>query len=86
MQTIVADNHLLALFETGHKVLKAEKILKQAGIKIRLIPAPSGLSKGCTLAIRFQNADRRAFEKVLAESETTPESIYRKEREDWLAA
>lgn len=86
MKNDVSDKDLLALFETGHEVLKAEKLLKQAAVSLRLLPAPAGLATGCTLAIRFEAIDRDIFLKTLAREGLQPKSIYRKIEDGWLVA
>jgi hypothetical protein len=86
MIPVVSEADLLALFETGHEVLKAEKVLKQANIALRLLPAPAGLATGCALAIRFAADQRPAFEAELSAAGVPPKIIYRKEQDGWSVA
>lgn len=86
MLTVVSENDLLALFETGHEVLKAEKVLKQADIQLRLLPAPAGLATGCALAIRFEAVLRRTVEEALEAEDLHPKAIYRREQDHWQVA
>jgi hypothetical protein len=39
------------LFESVHRVMKAEKLLKGKGIKIELIPVPREINSDCGVAI-----------------------------------
>lgn len=39
------------VFESIHRVMKAEKLLKREGIKIDLIPVPREISSDCGVAI-----------------------------------
>lgn len=76
---MIQDGQLLAVFNSAHRVMKAENILKKCGLDILLIPAPRALSADCGLAIRFSN---NIFERVLQalSSENLLASvIYRKE-------
>jgi hypothetical protein len=41
------------LFESVHRVMKAEKLLKGKGIKIDLIPVPREISSDCGMAIEL---------------------------------
>ncbi len=41
------------LFESVHRVMKAEKLLKGKGIKIDLIPVPREISSDCGVAIEL---------------------------------
>ncbi len=43
----------VAVFHSIHRVMKAEKILKEAGLDVLLIPVPRELSAECGMAIRF---------------------------------
>lgn len=48
----------VATFHATHSVLKAEKILKEAGIAgVRLVPVPSQVSSDCGVTVRFAAAD-----------------------------
>jgi len=40
-------------FFTTHAALRAEKVLKEAGMAVRAIPAPRALSADCTIAVAF---------------------------------
>ena len=50
---MVQEGHLLAVFNSGHRVMKAEGILKALGLPVLLIPAPRQLQTDCGLALRF---------------------------------
>jgi hypothetical protein len=41
------------IFESVHRVMKAEKLLKGEGIKIDLIPVPREISSDCGVAIEL---------------------------------
>ena len=48
----------VATFHSTHAVLKAEKILKDAGLAgVRLVPVPSQVSSDCGVTVRFAAAD-----------------------------
>jgi len=48
----------IATFHSTHLVLKAEKILKEAGVEgVRLVPVPSQVSSDCGVTVRFRAAD-----------------------------
>ncbi len=73
---MVKDGDYVAIFNSIHRVMKAEKLLKERGLPILLIPAPRTLKSDCGLALRYAAADREAVEKVLAEEELLPEEVY----------
>ncbi|MHB8834528.1 MAG: DUF3343 domain-containing protein [Candidatus Methylomirabilia bacterium] len=48
----------IAAFHSTHMVLKAEKLLKEAGLQgVRLVPVPSQVSSDCGVSVRFAAAD-----------------------------
>jgi len=81
---MVSDGDYVAIFNSVHRVMKAEKLLKERMMKILLIPAPRALSADCGLAIRYAAADRGEVEGVLREAELSPEEIYVKAGESYL--
>lgn len=75
---MVKDGDFVAIFNSVHRVMKAEKILKTEKIPMLLIPAPRSLSSDCGLAIRYAEADRQRVEALLAAASLIPEEIHRK--------
>ncbi|HEY6006939.1 MAG TPA: DUF3343 domain-containing protein [Geobacteraceae bacterium] len=76
---MVNDGDYVAIFNSIHRVLKAEKLLKGARLAMLLIPVPRSLSSDCGLAIRYAAADRAVVEETLAAAQLLPEEIYVKE-------
>ncbi len=76
---MVNDGEYVAIFNSIHRVMKAEKTLKELRLPILLIPAPRALASECGLAIRYAEVDRAAVEGALAEAGLTPEEIYVKQ-------
>lgn len=56
------------IFESIHKVMKAEQLLKSAGIKHEIIPTPKEYSSDCGMSIRLskENADLEKMRDTLA--------------------
>ncbi len=80
---MVRDGDYVAIFNNIHRVMKAEKILKEKRLDMLLIPAPRTLRSDCGLAIRYSGVDREMIEKVLAEADLLPEEIFRKSGEEF---
>lgn len=76
---MVADGDYVAVFQSIHKVMKAEKILKQKGVPVLLIPAPRELSSDCGLALRYAPTDRVLVEDILSGEALLPQDLYRKD-------
>ena len=78
---MVKDGDYVAIFNSIHRVMQAEKRLKERRVTILLIPAPRTLKADCGLALRYTSADRPAVEGALAEEGLLPEEIYVKNGE-----
>lgn len=70
------ENYGVVLFPGTSAALRAEKVLKQAGIAIRLIPVPRELSSNCGIAVRFLWGDRAHVEQVLTDANVAIEGVY----------
>jgi hypothetical protein len=58
--------HSIILFKSVSHAMHAEKLLKTAGIEIKLIPIPRHLSSDCGVCLRFETGARPAVEHALA--------------------
>jgi hypothetical protein len=76
---MVHNDQLLAVFNSSHRVMKAENILKRYGLAIILIPAPRALSTDCGLAIKYNSDLYENVLKTLSSEKLLPEFIYRKD-------
>lgn len=66
---MVKDGDYVAVFHSVHRVLKAEKILKEAAAAFRLIPAPRQISADCGLALVFAPEVRADIESLLTQAD-----------------
>ena len=60
------EKYDVILFASVSYALRAEKILKEAGIPFKLIPVPRHISSDCGVCIRFSPAYRKQIEETLA--------------------
>lgn len=84
MQQMVQDGQYLAVFNSTHRVLKAEGLLKAAGLPILLIPAPRTVQADCGLAIRFNPEEQNAVLALLTREDLLPAFLCRLEQETYL--
>jgi putative Se/S carrier protein len=76
---VIQNGQLLAVFNSAHRVMKAENILKKCGLEILLIPAPRALSTDCGLAIRYNSDIHDSIMQALTIEKLFPDFIYRKD-------
>lgn len=62
---MIKEGDCVAVFHSVHRVLKAEKVLKEADIAFTLIPAPRQLSADCGLALCFSPIERSGISELL---------------------
>lgn len=73
---MVQDGDIVAIFHSIHRVMKAEKLLKQQRVEMLLIPVPRQLTSDCGLAIRLHPDNWQRASEVLAEAELLPAELY----------
>ena len=81
---VVNEGDYIAVFNSIHRVMKAEQFLKERRLPILLIPAPRSVSSDCGLAIRYAEEDRMVVEESLAGADLTPEMVYRRSGSDYV--
>lgn len=69
------------IFHSIHKVMKAEKILKDNGVEVKLMPVPRSLSSDCGLSLEFPLSVNEKVKGFLEEQACIPEEIYEKKGE-----
>jgi len=85
---MVQEGDYLAVFNSAHRVMKAESLLKSRGFPILLIPAPRQLMTDCGLALRFGPEVRDEVLRALVQEQLQPafvnryvDGIYRNEED-----
>lgn len=81
---MVRDHDIIAIFHSIHRVMKAEKLLKNEQIEILLIPAPRQLSSDCGLALRFAPAEQERIISLLAEHSLKPAEVYQYQADSYI--
>lgn len=76
---MVKEGDLVAIFHSIHRVMAAEKLLKQERAEILVIPVPRQLTSDCGLAIRYPETERARVDSILAAAGLTAAEIYRRE-------
>ena len=75
-QQVVSEGQYLAVFNSTHRVLKAESLLKSSGLPIMLIPAPRAVQADCGLAIRFDEEHQEIIMELLTEQNLLPAFLW----------
>jgi hypothetical protein len=67
----------VVLFASTHFALRAEKLAKENGLSVKLIPVPRQLSSDCGVCLRFSWEQKNRIEEVLAQAGVPVESVHR---------
>jgi len=67
----------IALFDSIHHVLAAERILREKGIWIDLVPVPRSLTSECGIAIEFHLKKLLPLQEELASDDQLQYTLYR---------
>ena len=62
---VTSSDFGVVLFHSTSHALRAEKVAKEAGLTVKLIPVPRHLSSDCGVCLRFNWADEEAVRQVL---------------------
>jgi N-acyl-L-homoserine lactone synthetase len=67
--TVAAERHTetVVTFFTTHAAFRADKLLRQAGLAAKLIPAPRKISADCAIALRLPASDEQRARTILDE-------------------
>jgi hypothetical protein len=74
-QRVTESEHSVVLFYSTSGALRAEKLAKQAGLKVKLIPVPRHLSSDCGLCLRFESSAVEDLQAILEGSSVEFEEI-----------
>ena len=55
----------VVLFDSTQRAIQAERVLKAAGLPVKLIPVPRQVSSDCGVCLRFLWEDHTRVEEVL---------------------
>ncbi|MDQ7087746.1 MAG: selenide, water dikinase SelD, partial [Acidobacteriota bacterium] len=75
---------LLVVFGTVQKVLQAERLARQAGLDVDVLPAPRAVSSECGVVLEIGRRDALRLESLLAEEGLAPEAVFRAAAGAWL--
>jgi hypothetical protein len=66
----------VVLFHSTSHAIRAEKVLDQAGFRIKLIPTPRQISSNCGIALRFDREEDGRVAVILEENKVPTNGIH----------
>jgi hypothetical protein len=70
-------DYSVALFPSTSGAIRAEKLAKEAGLTVKLIPVPRHLSSDCGLCLRCESKDILVLRSLLERAKVEFEDIVR---------
>lgn len=61
----MSSQYGVVLFDSTQRAIQAERVLKAAGLPVKLIPVPRQISSDCGVCLRFLWEDRTRAEEIL---------------------
>ncbi len=69
------SEYSVVLFYSTSGAIRAEKLTKEDGLKVKLIPVPRHLSSDCGVCLRFESADADKVHSILGSAQVEFEDI-----------
>lgn len=79
---MVNGKSLIAVFNTTHETLKAEKLFKEAGIRIRTRIKPRSITSECGMALEFSASALGRIRKICLQNQLHLVGLYRELEKD----
>jgi hypothetical protein len=70
-------DYSVALFPSTSGAIRAEKLAKEAGLTVKLIPVPRHLSSDCGLCLRCESKDILVLRSLLERAKVEFEDVVR---------
>ena len=68
-------SYYVVLVHSTSLAIRAEKLCRNAGLTVKLIPTPRHISSDCGTALRFLEQDRGRVEEILAQGKLEYDQI-----------
>ena len=78
------SSECIILFNSVHRIIKAEKVLKELKLNVRLIPLPRSLSSDCGFALMTALEELGRIKEVLESKKIKIYQIYVKRGEEYI--
>ena len=66
----------LAVFDSVHQAIRAEKLMRSQGFAVDLVPTPREISASCGQSLLFSSADQEAVMQIMAREAVACRGIY----------
>lgn len=76
-------SYYLITFKNTHTAISGEKILKEKGFQVVVMPTPTSITKSCGISIRINKEDFEKVSELIKENVLDTESIFLKDESQY---
>ncbi|MBU5592396.1 DUF3343 domain-containing protein [Clostridium sp. MSJ-4] len=77
------NNYYLIVFKNTHDAIESEKILKNEGIKVTIMPTPTYITQSCGISIRFSQEFYKEIKDIIDKEGINIKNLYHKTENDF---
>lgn len=77
------NNYFLIVFKNTHDAIEAEKVLKEKGVKVTIMPTPTYITQSCGISIKLDEEFIEQVKDIINEGVITIKNVYHKYGSDF---
>lgn len=73
--------YYLIVFKNTHDAIQGEKVLKEEGMNVIIMPTPTYITKSCGISVRFNIDDVEKVKEIIGQDKIEIKNMYHKAQE-----
>lgn len=70
--------YYLIVFKNTHDAIQGEKVLKEEGLSVIIMPTPTYITKSCGISVRFNISDVEKVKEIIGQDKVEIKNMYHK--------
>ena len=70
--------YYLIVFKNTHDAIQGEKVLKEEGLNVIIMPTPTYITKSCGISVRFNISDVEKVKEIIGQDKMEIKNMYHK--------
>lgn len=75
------EKYYVVTFQNTHEAMNGEKVAKENGLKVQVIPTPTYITKSCGISLKVTEDYIESIKKLVEENKMNTKNIYLKDGE-----
>lgn len=76
--------YYLIVFKNTHDAIQGEKVLKEEGLNVIIMPTPTYITKSCGISVRFNTSDVEKVKEIVGQDKMEIKNMYHKTDEKFV--